>query len=92
MPCVLANSSLADPRHPLPTIADQLQRAAGTLRTHASSAHAVADRCVEDGPSVDEDALPPDARALRWHLGTTAEALRVSREACSASKRHETST
>ena len=48
-------------------------------------AHAVADWCDEDGQSVDEDAAPPEARALCWHLGTTAEALRNSREACSAS-------
>jgi hypothetical protein len=41
-------------------------------------AHAVADQCGED-------AAPPEARALRWHLETTSEALRDSREACSAS-------
>ena len=49
-------------------------------------AHAVADWCSEDGQSVDEDSAPPEARALRWHLGTTAEALRASRQACSASR------
>jgi len=39
-------------------------------------AHAVADWCGADGRNVDEDAASPEARALRWHLGTTAEALR----------------
>jgi hypothetical protein len=49
-------------------------------------AYAAADPCGEDGPSVDEDSAPPEARALRWHLRSTAEALRDAREACSASE------
>jgi hypothetical protein len=36
-----ANSSVADPHHALPASADQLQRAAETLRNQASSAQAV---------------------------------------------------
>jgi hypothetical protein len=47
-------------------------------------AHAVANWCGEDGQSV-EDSAPPETRALRWHLASTAEALRASRQACSAS-------
>ena len=35
---------------------------------------------------VDDDALPPDARALRWHLRATAHALRSSRDACSVTR------
>jgi hypothetical protein len=49
-------------------------------------AHGVVDWPGEDGQGADEDAAPPEARALRWHLGATAEALRDSREACSASE------
>jgi nucleotide-binding universal stress UspA family protein len=48
-------------------------------------AQAVADWCGADGRNLDEDAASPEARALRWHLGTTAEALRDSRDAFSAS-------
>jgi len=47
---------------------------------------AVADWSSEPGQTVDEDALPPEARALQWHLRTTAEALRDSRDACAASR------
>jgi nucleotide-binding universal stress UspA family protein len=39
-------------------------------------AHAVANSCGEDGQTV-EDSAPPEARALRWHLASTAEALRA---------------
>lgn len=73
----------------VPTLPATLAHVHETLDLLAVSvqrmAHAVADWCDEDGQSVDEDAAPPEARALRWHLGTTAEALRDAREACSAS-------
>jgi hypothetical protein len=49
-------------------------------------AHAVADWSGERRETDDEDALPPDARALCWHLRTTAHTLRSSRDACSASR------
>jgi hypothetical protein len=67
--------TLAHVQEPLDLLAVSIQR----------MAHAVADWYGEDGQSVDEDAAPPEARPLRWHLRTTAEALRDSREACSAS-------
>ena len=49
-------------------------------------ANAVADWCDEPGAVVDEPALPPEARALRWHLQATAANLRKSEVACSASR------
>ena len=74
--------------HAVPTLPATLAHVQETLDMLAAGilqmADAVTDRCVEDGHR--EDALPPEARALRWHLGTTAKALRVSREACSASR------
>lgn len=73
----------------VPTLPATLAHVHHTLDLLAVSvqhmARAVADRCGADGRNVDEDAAPPEARALRWHLGTTAETLRDSRDACSAS-------
>lgn len=46
--------------------------------------YAVADWCGEDGQPLDDDVAPP-RHALALALGTTAEALRDSRAACSAS-------
>jgi hypothetical protein len=72
--------------HSVPTLPVTLTHVQETLDLLAAGIrqmeNAVADRC---GQSFDEDDLPPDARALRWHLGATAKALRASREACSAS-------
>ena len=48
-------------------------------------ANAVADWCGEPSPSVD-NALPPEARALRWHLESVADKLRDSELACATSR------
>jgi hypothetical protein len=73
----------------VPTLPATLAHVHDTLDLLAVSiqrmAQAVADCCGADGRNVDEDAASPEARALRWHLGTTAEALRDSRDASSAS-------
>lgn len=73
----------------VPTLPGTLAHVHDTLDLLAVSiqrmAQAVADWCGADGRNVDDDAASPEARALRWHLGTTAEALRDSRDACSAS-------
>jgi hypothetical protein len=41
---------------------------------------------AEQDPSVDEDALPPPAQALCFHLRAVAAALRAPREACTSSR------
>lgn len=75
--------------HAVPTMPVTLSHVEETLDLLAAGiqrmAHAVTDWCGEDDQSIDEEALPPEARALCWHLGTTAKALRASREACSTS-------
>jgi hypothetical protein len=38
------------------------------------------------GPSTDEDALSPEARALCFHLRAVADALRAPRDACTSSR------
>jgi hypothetical protein len=49
-------------------------------------AYAVGDWSPDERDSADDDALGPDARALCWHLRTTARALRSSRDASAASR------
>jgi hypothetical protein len=49
-------------------------------------ANAVTDWCVEPGSVADETALPPEARALRWHLQSVADELRAAEDACGASR------
>jgi hypothetical protein len=49
-------------------------------------ASAVTDWCDETDSSVAEPALPPEARALRWHLHAAAANLRTSEAACTASR------
>jgi hypothetical protein len=48
-------------------------------------ANAVADWCGEPSPVVN-NALPPEARALRWHLESVADKLRDSELACATSR------
>jgi hypothetical protein len=48
-------------------------------------ANAVADWCGEPSPVAD-NALPPEARALRWHLASVADRLRDSELACASSR------
>jgi hypothetical protein len=104
----------SDPDRALATSAHELQRAAGTLQTHAANPHAVptheitlahveealdrlgvameqmanavADWCGEPSAIVEENALPPEARALRWHLQSVADKLRASEVACAISR------
>jgi hypothetical protein len=106
--------ALSDQPRPLAASAHQLQRAAGTLQTHAADpravptheltlahieealdrlavameqmANAVADRCGEPGAIVDEKELPPEARALRWHLQSVADKLCDAELACASSR------
>jgi hypothetical protein len=49
-------------------------------------ANGVVEWSAEQDPSVDEDALPPPAQALCFHLRAVADALRAPRDACSASR------
>ena len=49
-------------------------------------ANAVAEWCEESDAVVQEPALPPEARALRWHLHAAAANLRTSEAACTASR------
>jgi hypothetical protein len=49
-------------------------------------ANAVVGWSAEQGLSVEEDDLPPGAQALCFHLRATADALRVTRDACTSSR------
>lgn len=49
-------------------------------------ANAVAEWCGESDAVVEESALPPEARALRWHLQAAATDLRTAEAACCASR------
>ena len=49
-------------------------------------ASGVVEWSVEQDPSVDEDALPPPAQALCFHLRAVAAALRAPRDACTSSR------
>lgn len=49
-------------------------------------ANAVAEWSGEYDSHVADDALQPEARALRWHLRSIARELRASRDACSGSR------
>ena len=49
-------------------------------------ANAVAEWCGESDAVVEEPALPPEARALRWHLHAAAMSLRASEGACTTSR------
>jgi hypothetical protein len=48
-------------------------------------ADAVAEWCGEPSAIVQERVLPPEARALRWHLQAVADDLRASADACAVS-------
>jgi hypothetical protein len=47
--------------------------------------NAVAEWSGEPSAIVQERVLPPEARALRWHLGSVADNLRASADACAVS-------
>jgi hypothetical protein len=49
-------------------------------------ANGVVEWSAEHDPSVDEDAMPPPAQALCFHLRAVAAALRAPREACTSSR------
>jgi hypothetical protein len=49
-------------------------------------ANGVVEWSAEQDPSVDEDALPPPAQALCFHLRAVAAALRAPRDACTSSR------
>ena len=49
-------------------------------------AHAAAEWCGDDGARVEEHALPPEARALLWHLRAVADTLIESRDGCPATR------
>jgi hypothetical protein len=48
-------------------------------------ANAVAEWCGGPSAAVQEPMLPPEARALRWHLQGVADNLRASENACAVS-------
>ena len=49
-------------------------------------ANGVVEWSAEQDPSVNEDALPPPAQALCFHLRAVADALGAPREACTSSR------
>jgi hypothetical protein len=49
-------------------------------------ANDVVECSAEQGRSTDEDVLPPEARALCFHLRAAADALRAPRDACTSSR------
>jgi hypothetical protein len=49
-------------------------------------ANGVVEWSAEQGSSADENALPPEARALCFHLRAVADALRAPRDACASSR------
>jgi hypothetical protein len=49
-------------------------------------ANGVVEWSAEHGRSADEDVLPPEARALCFHLRAAADALRAPRDACTSSR------
>lgn len=49
-------------------------------------ANAVTEWCGEPGGVVEENLLPPEARALRWHLQAAADTLREAEVACTVSR------
>ena len=49
-------------------------------------ANAVADWCGQPSAIVEENALPPEASALRWHLQSVADELRAAEIACASSR------
>jgi hypothetical protein len=49
-------------------------------------ADAVVEWCGDEGPVVDESSLPPQARALCFHLRAVADALRAPEQACASSR------
>ena len=49
-------------------------------------ADAVVEGCGDEGLAVDESSLPPQARALSFHLRAVADALRAPMQACASSR------
>jgi hypothetical protein len=49
-------------------------------------ANGVVEWSAQQDPQVDEDALPPPARALCFHLRAVADSLRPPRDACTSSR------
>jgi hypothetical protein len=75
----------AVPTHPitLAHIEEALDRLAVAM---GQMANAVSEWCGERGAIVEEGVLPPEARALRWHLQAAADTLRDSEVACTVSR------
>src|SRR5829696_7180207 len=49
-------------------------------------AEAVTDSCGDPAGAADESVLPPEARALQFHLRKAATALRVPQDGCASSR------
>jgi hypothetical protein len=64
-------------------VEEALDQLAESMRVMAQAA---AEWCAEDGASVDEDRLKPEAQALLWHLQAVADTLDQSRDACPATR------
>ena len=76
----------SNPDRALATAAHRMQRAGGTLQGHAGcpdevSSHATTLAHVQE-PFA---SLPPETRAVRWHVKSTAQRLRDSQVACANS-------
>jgi hypothetical protein len=71
----------------LPTTLAQIEQAVDRLATGmVKMAQAVTDWSRQSDAIVDDDALPPEVRALCWHLHDVAARLRSSRDACPATQ------
>jgi hypothetical protein len=74
----------------VPTLGITLAHVEGALDRLSAGmlqmANGVVEWSAEQGPSADEDALPPEARALCFHLRAVADALRAPRDACTSSR------
>lgn len=80
-----AGSPSAVPRLPvtLAHLEDAFDELAATMRLLGE---ATAEWCHTHDPAADQGTLPPEARALSWHLRAAADALSESSESCLASR------
>jgi hypothetical protein len=72
----------------LPPALAHMEEALERLATGVvKAAQAVEDWALESGPSMDREALSPEARALRWHLFHLSARLRSASDACPDTRR-----
>jgi hypothetical protein len=72
----------------LPSALADLEEALNRLAAGmAKTAHALEAWAGTTDVDIDRDTLPPDARALRWHLSHIAVRLRGAQDACPEARR-----